>query len=83
MRTQNEAASMSADNTQIIKWYIDVAFAVHKEFKSHTGVTLSFGQGIICSVSMKQKANTRSSTEAELVGVDDILSKMLWTKLIY
>ena len=52
---------MSADNTQSIKWYIDVAFAfaVHKEFKSHTGVTLSFGQGIICSVSMKQKANMR------------------------
>ncbi len=29
----------------------------------------------------KQKINTRSSTEAELVGVDDVVSKVLWTKL--
>ena len=25
--------------------------------------------------------NSRSSTEAELVGVDDVISKVLWTKL--
>ena len=51
----------SNGTAKLKKWYIDVAFAfaVHKEFKSHTGVTLSFGQGIICSLSMKQKANMR------------------------
>ena len=32
-------------------------------------------------MSMKQKVNIRCSTEAELVGVDDIVSKVLWTKL--
>jgi hypothetical protein len=32
-------------------------------------------------VSCKQKINTRSSTEAELVSFDDILAKMMWTKL--
>jgi hypothetical protein len=79
--TQNEVASMSADDTQSIKWYVDAAFAVHKDFKSHTGATMSLGNGIICSMSTKQKVNTRSSTEAELVGVDDIISKVLWTKL--
>ena len=42
---------------------------------------MSLGNGIICSMSTKQKVNTRSSTEAELVGVDDIISKVLWTKL--
>ena len=31
--TQNEVASMSADETQSIKWYVDVAFAVHKDLK--------------------------------------------------
>jgi hypothetical protein len=79
--TQNEVASMSADDTQSIKWYVDAAFAVHKDYKSHTGATMSLGNGIICSMSTKQKVNTRSSTEAELVGVDDIISKVLWTKL--
>ena len=32
------------------------------------------------SGSTKQKVNTRSSTESELVGVDDFTSKILWTK---
>ena len=30
--------------------------------------------------SRKQKLNTRSSTEAELVAVDDCMSQILWTK---
>ena len=79
--TENDVASMSADDTQSIKWYVDAAVAVHKDFKSHTGATLSLGKGIICSVSTKQKVNTRSLTEAELVGVNDFISKVLWTKL--
>ena len=57
-------------------------FAVHNDMKSHTGATLSFGTGVVNSVSTtKQKVNSRSSTEAELIGVDDVLSKILWTKL--
>ena len=39
------------------------------------------GRGAIQSISTKQKINTRSSTEAELVSFDDIVSKVLWTKL--
>jgi hypothetical protein len=30
---------------------------------------------------MKQKVNTQSSTKAELVGFDDIILKILWSKL--
>ena len=33
------------------------------------------------NLSRKQKLNTRSSTEAELVGVDDASALILWTKL--
>ena len=29
----------------------------------------------------KQKLNSRSSTEAELIGVDDAMTQVLWTKL--
>ena len=39
------------------------------------------GKGSIFSASKKQKLNTRSSTEAELVAVDDGMGSMLWTKL--
>ncbi len=50
--------------------------------RSHIGATMPLGSGVICSISKKQKIiNTRSSTEAELVGIDDVVSKVLWTKL--
>ncbi|CAB9530634.1 expressed unknown protein [Seminavis robusta] len=32
-------------------------------------------------MSKKQKLNTRSSTEAELVGADDTVQQLLWTRL--
>ena len=38
------------------------------------------GQGFLIASSMKHKINTRSSTESELVGVDDMMSSILWTR---
>ena len=40
---------------------------------------MSLGKGFISRVSIKQKVNTRSSTEAELVAIDDVVSKIIWT----
>ena len=75
------------DTTQdinVIKWNIDASFAVHPDFKSHTGATMTFENeegGAIHTVSRKQKLNTKSSTEAELVGVDDVSMLVNWTQL--
>jgi hypothetical protein len=41
---------------------------------------MSMGTGAVYSSSTKQKLNTKSSTEAELVGLDDVLPQALWTK---
>lgn len=79
--TKDDVAAMSADDTNTIKWYVDASFAVHKDMRSHTGATLTLGSGVISSISTKQKVNSCSSTEAELIGVDDVVSKILWTKL--
>ena len=38
------------------------------------------GKGSINNISTKQKLNTKSSTEAELMGVDDISMYVIWTK---
>ena len=38
------------------------------------------GIGEIISSSTMQKINLRSSTESDLIGVDDKLSKVLWMK---
>jgi hypothetical protein len=48
--------------------------------RSHTGETMSIGKGSVYSMSCKQKLNTRSSTEAKLVGVNDAMGIILWTR---
>jgi len=37
------------------------------------------GRGFPISTSTKQKLNTRSSTESELVGVDNMMPIIIWT----
>ncbi len=79
--TRKDKLILSADNLHIVKWYVDAAFAVHPDFKSHTGAAMTYGKGAPITTSRKQKLNTRSSTEAELVGADDMATMILWTKL--
>jgi hypothetical protein len=40
---------------------------------------MTLGKGAVMSSSRKQKINTCSSTESEIVGVDDALSSILWS----
>ena len=62
-----------------IKWWADGAFAVHDDMRSHTGSVMTLGKGAAFSTSRKQKLNTRSSTEAELVAVDAMIAQVVWT----
>ena len=71
---------LSAQAPLMIKWWIDGSFATHRDMRSHSGGTMTMGYGSISSNSTKQKLNTRSSTEAELVAVDDMMPQVLWTK---
>jgi hypothetical protein len=41
---------------------------------------MSLGKGSPISSSTKQKLNIRSSTKAELVGVDDSMALVVWTQ---
>ena len=70
---------LSADESGQIRWWIDSSFAVHDDMMSHTGGTMSMGKGSIYSTSVKQKLVTRSSTEAEVVGVHDVMPQLMWT----
>ena len=79
--TQDDVLTLKGNGTNVIKWYLNAAFAVHPNYKSHTGATMTHGRGAIQSISTKQKSNTRSSTEAELISADDIMSKVIWTNL--
>ena len=70
---------LSVDGSGSLYWYIDASFGVHHDMKGHTGGTFTMGGGSIYSTSSAQKIVARSSTEAELIGVHDVLPQMLWT----
>jgi hypothetical protein len=72
--------TLEADDLQIVKWWVDASFAVHKDMKSHTGGTMTLGKGTIHATSTRQKLNTKNSTKAELVGVNDVMPQVLWTR---
>jgi hypothetical protein len=78
--TRDLVLTLEADNLRIIKWYVDASYAVHPDMKSHTGGALTLGKGVVYGTSTRQKLNTKSSTEAELVGVADVLPQALWTR---
>ncbi len=59
-------------------WYVDASFAMHPNMRGHTCGGLTLGRGFSISVSTKQKLNTRSSTDSELVGVDDMMPIICW-----
>jgi hypothetical protein len=71
---------LSADGSGILKWHVDGSYTVHPNMRGHTGGGLTMGRGYPYSTSTKQKLNTRSSTESELVGVDDMMPSILWTR---
>ncbi len=72
--------TLGATSEGVMHWYMDAAFAVHPNMRGHSGGALTLGIGFPMSSSSKQKLNTQSSTESELVGVDDLMSLILWSR---
>jgi hypothetical protein len=72
--------TLEADGMQTVKWWVDAAFAVHNDMKGHTGGVMSLERGAMYGASKKQKIVSRSSTEAELIGVYDVMSQIMWTR---
>ena len=50
------------------------------DLKGHTGMMMSLGRGAVMSFSRGQKLNVRSSTECELVGINDAIPPIMWGK---
>jgi len=63
-----------------LTWYIDGSYASHSDMRGQSGAKLVAGNYSVHFRSNKQKVNTRSSTETELIAVDDALPTVQWTK---
>ena len=78
--TRRLRLTLTVDSMSILRWYVDASHQIHEDCRGHTGGFLTFGKGAITSTSRKQKLNTKSSTETELVAVDDKLGDILWMR---
>jgi hypothetical protein len=79
-RDHARALVLGAKNDGLLMWYVNASFAVHLNMQGHTDGGLTMVRGFPISVSTKQKLNTRSSTESELVRVNDMMPIILWTR---
>ena len=73
---------LQSDGVNVLKWLVDASYATHYDIQGHTGGTISIGKEgrvSIIIISKKQKLNTKSSTEAELVREDNAMPQMLRT----
>jgi hypothetical protein len=80
LSTINLPLVLGATSGGVLHWYMDAAFAVHPNMRGHSGGALTLGLRFPISSSRKQKLNTRSWIESKLVGVDDLMSLIIWSR---
>jgi histone deacetylase 1/2 len=71
---------LTADPSPHVIAHIDASYGVHGDFKSHSGMVISLGAGPIDASSTKQKINTKSSAEAELIALSDKATRAIWCR---
>jgi len=79
--TLDDVLKLGMDSVECLKTWVDASYAVHPDMKSHTGGCMSFGLGVLMAMSTKQKLNTKSSTEAEVVGAADYIGYLVWLRM--
>ncbi len=79
--TINLPLVLGAMSNGVLHWYVDAAFVVHPNMRGHnSGGALKLGLGFPISFSGKQKLNTCSLTKCKLVGVDSLMSLIIWSR---
>ena len=73
------ARIIGVEDFSVLQTWVDASYATHPAMRSHTGGVISLGHCIIKSKSSKQKIDTKSSTETELVGASDFILHTMWT----
>ena len=69
---------IKVEHLNVLKWNIYASYAIHNDMKGRTRSSLSMVVGNIHAKSIKKIINVKSSTESELLVVDDCLPQILW-----
>jgi hypothetical protein len=79
LATRERGITLRIGGAMTVKAYIDAAYGVHTTSgKSHTGCAIVLGDGgPLYAKSGKQRIVTKSSTEAELVGLSDTATQAI------
>ena len=80
--TRTLPLTLSANGSGILKRSVDVSFTVHPNMQWNPGGGLYVGTGFIIAGSTKHKLNSRRSTETEILGVNDFVPSIFWTKYL-
>ena len=60
--------------------YADASYGVHPDARSQTGLFITLGRGPLIWKSIKQRCVTKSSCEAEIIALSDIVSLVIWVR---
>ena len=71
---------LSIDKSVNIKLYVNAAFVVHKYIRSHTDSFMNMGTNGVYVQFSKKKLNTKSSTEENIFGVGNVLTRVIWAQ---
>ena len=77
-QTIDDVRIIGCENLQNLYTWVDAAYGVWSNMRSQTGGCMSMGVGMVHCKSSKQKLNTKSSTESEIVGMSDYVPYNLW-----
>ena len=76
---QGMVITLYAESMDTIRWWIGTTYGVHLDLKGHSGGIMLLRNGNVDSKSIMHRINFRSSTELEIIGVDDHMPSVLWT----
>ena len=77
-RPLNMQWSIEVDGLSIIQSWLDESYAIQADTKGNTGEVTSFWLRVTHAKISKQKMNTKSSTESDIVGASDYLDHIVW-----
>jgi hypothetical protein len=63
--------------------YTDASHMLHADAKGHGGMIVTLGGTVIATKSFKMKLVTKSSTESELVAVEESVPYVLWMLMLF